>query len=103
MLINLYAAKNIDLINSALLQFFILSEPCNGYNFNSILFFINTIDCTIYFTIDTRTDNLIECIILDIFNHLFFKYVIGFFFDGLFYYYINYFFIAILVGMSYFF
>lgn len=62
--------ENIDLIDSTLLKFLVLSKLGNRNDFNSILFFIIVIYCSVNFSIDTWSNRFIKCIILDVFDHL---------------------------------
>lgn len=71
MLIGFDAAQNVYLIYSTLLQLFVLSKTRYWNHFYCVLFFISVIDCTIYFAVDSRADDFVECIILYVLHHVF--------------------------------
>ena len=73
MLVGLDAAEDIYLIHCALLQFFVLSKTSDGDHFDRVLFFISVIDGTVYFAVHSRTDNLIQRIVLYVLHHTFFN------------------------------
>lgn len=68
-----YICENVDLIDSALLKFFILFETSNFDDFDCILLCIEFISGSVYFTISTLTNYFVECVVFDNSDHLIIK------------------------------
>ena len=68
-LIFFYICEDINLINCAFLQFFVLLETTNLDNLDSVLFVIIFIDCPVNFSVCAFSNNLVKSVILYYANH----------------------------------
>lgn len=73
MLIRLDAAKNVNLIYCAFFKFKDLSKFLYWDNFDSVLLFIKVVCCPVDFAVFSRTDYLIQSIIIDVLYHCSFE------------------------------
>ena len=61
--------KDIDFIDCAFFQFLIFFEPAYFNHFDRIFLIIIFVDGTVYFTVGTLPDNLIESVVFDYAHH----------------------------------
>jgi hypothetical protein len=73
MLIFLYIGEDIDFVDGALLQFFILLEPAHLDDFDSVLFVIVLVYGPIDLTVGSLPYNFVECVVLNNANHGLFR------------------------------
>lgn len=61
--------KNVDLINRALLQLFVLLEFVYGDHLDRVLFLVVVVYRAVDLAVDPRTDGFVENVVLDILDH----------------------------------
>lgn len=62
-------SQNIDLIDSALLKFFIFFKSPDFDDFNCILFAIKFVRCSVNFSVGTLSNDFIKGVIFDDSDH----------------------------------
>ena len=65
-------SEDVNFMYSTFLQFLISLELFHFNNLNSILLIIKFIHCSVHFSVGSFTYNLIQSVILDYSNHLYF-------------------------------
>ena len=64
--------ENVDLVDSTLLEFFVLFEFVDGDNLDGVFLFVVVVDSSVDLTVNSGTDLLVKDVVLYIFYH--FKY-----------------------------
>lgn len=69
MLVDFYVCEDIDFVDGAFLEFLILSKFIYGNDLYGIFFLIVVIDSAVYFSVNSGTYRLIQCVVFYVFDH----------------------------------
>ena len=70
MVVFLNVGQDVDLMNSAFLEFLIALELFDFNNLDCILLIINFVNCSVNFTISSFSNNLVQSVVLNDAYHL---------------------------------
>lgn len=69
MLVFLYIGQDVDFVDCALFEFFVLFESANFYDFYSVFLIVVFVDSSIDLTVCSFSDDFVESVVLNDSHH----------------------------------
>ena len=70
MVVVLDVGQDVDFVDCALFEFFVLSEFGYRDYFDRVLLFVVVVDRAVHFAVDARADLVVQSVVFDILDHI---------------------------------